>query len=78
MQNVWVPSVVQREVQYTVNTQLAKQVPYAYTVTLCRPENRTRTVQVCEHVASQQEYEYQVQLCRPENRTRTIQVCEKV
>ena len=77
-QNVWVPKIVQREVQCTVNTRQSKQVPYTCTVTLCKPESRTRTVQVCEMVRSLQECEYQVQLCKPETRSRTVQVCEMV
>ena len=60
-QNVWVPKIVQKEVQCTVNVQQCKQVPYNYTVTLCKPEVRTRTVQVCKMVPTQQEFEYQVQ-----------------
>lgn len=78
VQNVWVPKIVQREIQCTVYTNQCRQVPYNYSVTLCRQEQRSRTVQVCEMVPTQVEFEYQVQLCRPEQRTCTVQVCNLV
>src|SRR5439155_824837 len=50
----WVPNVVTTDVQCTVMQPQTEEVPYQYQVTLCRPETRTREVQVCRLVAEQQ------------------------
>lgn len=87
---VWVPNIVRREETYTVQRPVYEQVPYQYTVTCMRPEQRTRTIQVPHIVTEpqtrevaytvmvpqteQQQYQYPVQLCRYETRTQTIQV----
>ena len=88
---VWVPEMVQREIQVTVMRPTTEQVPYEYTVTLCRSEARTQTVTLCEYQTEQQQreiqvtvmrptveevpYQYTVQLCRTETRTQTVTVC---
>jgi hypothetical protein len=58
---VWVPNVVQDEVEVTVMQRQCVDVPYTYTVTVCTPETRTRMVKRCSY--------------RPEIRTRTVRVC---
>src|SRR5690606_36776910 len=64
--SVWVPNIVQRPVQVTVNKWVQETQPYEYQVTLYRPETRTRNVPVCEMVTEQQPYQYQVTTFRPE------------
>jgi hypothetical protein len=51
-----------------------EEVPYEYTVTLCRPETRTRTVTFCEYVPEQRTQEVQYTVCVPEQRVATHQV----
>lgn len=71
---VWVPSIVHEQVQQTVlQTKLVPQ-NYQYAVTVCKPEQRTRTVQVCETVAEQVTREVPETICVPEKRTRTYDV----
>ena len=72
--NVWVPNIVQEQVTRTVmRTKFVPQT-YDYQVTLCRPEQRTRTVQVCDRVAEQVTTEVPVTICVPEKRTKTCEV----
>jgi hypothetical protein len=71
---VWVPNLVTQDVQCTVmQTRLVAQ-PYQYTVTVCKPEQRTRNVQVCETVAEQVTKQVPVTVCVPEKQSRTVQV----
>jgi len=71
-----VPEVSEREVQVTVMKPSYEEVPYEYTVTLCRPETRTRTVTLCEYVPEQQSREVQYTVCVPEQRVSSHQVTE--
>ena len=47
---VWCSKIVPREVEVTVHKQEMVQEPYEYTVTVCKPEVRTRTVKTCHYV----------------------------
>ena len=47
--NVWVPNPVQEQVQVTVMRPQVREVHYQDRVTLCRPETRTRMVNVCSY-----------------------------
>ncbi len=58
---VWVPNIVQKEVECTSYKMVAEQVPCEYTVTVCKPETRTRMVKVCSY--------------KTELRTRTVPRC---
>ncbi len=79
-----VQETVSREVPYTVcvakpytvcvNRPTFVDVPYTYTVTLCRPETRTRAVQVCKYVTEQQTREVPYVVCVPKQETRSRQV----
>ena len=71
---VWVPNVVREQHTRTVMVPQTVNQPYEYTVTVCRPERRTRDVQVCERVAEQVTREVPVTTCVPEKRQRTFQV----
>ncbi len=71
---VWVPQYVQQQVAYTVMKQYVVAKPYEYNVTVCKPETRTRQVQVCEQVAQQIVREVPVVTCVPEKKTRTFDV----
>jgi hypothetical protein len=59
---VYVPRTVTEQVPVTAYKTEQVSVPYQYNVTVCRPETRTRKVQVCNY--------------RTETRTRDVQVCE--
>ncbi len=76
----WVPNIVKREVEYTCMQAQMEDVPYEYTVTLCRPETRTRTVQVCDMVREQKTKEVQYTVCVPQTKTgtRQVTVCKTV
>jgi len=76
----WVPNIVKREVEYTCMQAQMEDVPYEYTVTLCRPEKRTRTIQVCDMVREQQSKEVQYTVCVPQTKTgtRQVTVCKTV
>ena len=75
-QRRWVPNLVSKQVPVTVMQAQTEDVPYSYTVTLCKPETRTREVQVCRMVAEQQSREVLYRL-RAETRT-GVQVCRMV
>lgn len=61
MRRVWVPNIVQEQVQRTVYRPQYSKQPYQYQVVVCRPETRTRTVRVCRY--------------HTETRSRTVRVC---
>ena len=71
---VWVPNIVERQVAYTCMRPRVEQVPYEYTVNRCRPEERTRNVQVCRMVSEPRSREVHYRVCVPERRTVTRQV----
>ena len=72
---VWVPNIVQEEVEYTCCKPVLVDEPYEYCVTVCTPEVRTRTVKVCEYVKEQKSREVQYTVCVPQQKTVTRQVC---
>src|SRR6185436_11119818 len=77
---VWVPKMVTREVEYTCMKPQVEQVPYVYTVTVCKPETRTQEVKVCKMVSEQQSREEQYTVCVPQKKTITqeVKVCKMV
>jgi hypothetical protein len=74
MRRCWVPKYVTREVAYTVMRPQIEEVPYTYTVTVCRPEMRTKDVQVCNFVSEQRTRQVQYRVCVPEQLTGTREV----
>jgi hypothetical protein len=46
---VWVAKPVQEQFHVTVMKQQIREQPYDYNVTVCHPETRTRTIQVCSY-----------------------------
>ena len=76
----WVPNVVCKQVPVTVTQAQYEDVPYTYTVTLCRPETRVRDVQVCRMVLEQQTRQVQFTVCHPEQRSgmRPVTTCKMV
>lgn len=74
----WCPQVCCEQVPYTVCRRVCRMEPYNYTVTLCRPEQRTRWVEVCRQVCRHEPYEYDVTVCRPEVRVRKWVECRRV
>jgi hypothetical protein len=71
---VWVPKYEYQQVPYTVMKPYLVAKPYQYNVTVCKPEQRTRQVTVCEQVAEQIVREVPVVTCVPEKKTRTFEV----
>lgn len=69
---VWVPNVVQKQVQTTVMRQQMADEPYSYIVNLCRAEQRTRTVDVVEQVAETQTREVPYTVCVPKTQMVTV------
>ena len=72
---VWVPNIVQEEVEVTCSKPVLVEEPYEYCVTVCKPETRTCTVKVCEYVKEERTREVQYTVCVPQQRTVTRQVC---
>ena len=72
---VWVPNIVQEEVEVTRCKPVIVEEPYEYCVTVCKPEVRTRTVKVCEYAKEQKTREVQYTVCVPQQKTVTRQVC---
>ncbi len=77
-QRRWVSSFVTKQVPCTVMQAQTEDIPYTYTVNLCKPETRTREVQVCRLVAEQQTREVACTVCVAETRTCEAQICRMV
>jgi hypothetical protein len=73
---VWVAKPAQEQDQVTVMKRQVREEPYDYCVTVCKPETRTRTVQVCSYENQQRSYTEKVCEYRNETRTRTYAVTE--
>lgn len=71
---VWIPKIVQQQVTQTVMKREVIARPYQYDVTVCRPETRSRQVQVCEQVATRIEKDVPVVNCVPVQKTRSFPV----
>jgi hypothetical protein len=65
----WIPKLQPREIKYTVMRPEMHDVPYEYEVTLCHPEKRTETVQVCNYVAQPQTRSVPYTVCVPVTKT---------
>ncbi len=74
--NVWVPKIEQKEVECTVMQPTMEQVPYEYTVTVCKPETRTVECQVCNMVPEEQKRTVEYTVCVPQKKTIQKQVVE--
>ncbi len=75
---VWMPNVVEKQVDVTVYKQVVEDVPYEYCVTVCKPETRTETVKVCSYTDEERTCTRKVCTYKPETRTQTYQVCKYV
>ena len=73
---VWVPNPVQEQVQVTVMKPQITEQPYQYCVTVCKPETRTMTVNVCSYENRTQSCTERVCEFHNETRTRTFCVTE--
>jgi len=52
-----------------------KEEPYTYKVTVCKPEQKTEKVRVCEYVKEEVTYKYHVTVCKEEERVCKVKVC---
>ena len=73
---VWVSKPVQEPVQVTVMKPQITEQPYQYCVTVCKPETRTMTVNLCSYENRTQSCTERVCEYRNETRTRTFCVTE--
>lgn len=72
---VWVPNLVEKTEFCTMMKYKNEEVPYEYTHTVCKPEQRSRTVRQyagCEQEARTREVAYTV--CVPKTQTREVPV----
>ena len=86
----WVPNHVQMQREVTVNKPVMQAQPYEYTVTVCQPETRIKTVKQCSYEAKEMTKMVKVcsyeakeltkveRVCRyePQTRTCTQRVCD--
>jgi len=73
---VWVPKIEKRDVKYTVMRPQTREVSYEYNVTVCKPEERVKQVQVCNYVPEQQTRTVAYQVCVPVKKTGTRNVTD--
>jgi hypothetical protein len=71
---VWIPETIQKQIQVTVMKPTYEQVPYQYQVTVCHPETRTSSYQVCEYQPEQKTRQISCTVCVPKTRTVAEQV----
>lgn len=71
---VWVPNIVEKEVNYTCYKTVTEDKPYTYEVTVCKPETRTKTVQRTHYVTEPETREVTYTKCVAEKRTKTCEV----
>ena len=70
-QKVWVPEVVQKEIEVTVHKLVCEDQPYEFDVTVCKPEKKTCTQRVCTHKCETKTRDVQYTVCVPEKKTGT-------
>jgi len=77
VERFWVPNVVTVTENVTVNRVQYVEQPFTYTVTVCRPEARTETVNVTRMVPQQRarEVSYTVSVPRTVTTTRAVTTC---
>ncbi|MFT7640033.1 MAG: hypothetical protein ACI9G1_001772 [Pirellulaceae bacterium] len=73
---VWVPSVIQEQIAYTVNRCIMVNQPYTYNVTVNRPEIQVRKVRVCNYSTEVRTKTEKVCEYRTETRTKQVQVTD--
>jgi hypothetical protein len=71
---VWVPETIAKQVPVTCMKPQYVQQPYNYTVTLCRPEQRTQDVTLCEFRQEVRSREIPFTVCVPQKRVATQNV----
>jgi hypothetical protein len=76
MRCVWVPNIVQREVEFNAYEWQTTEEPYEYEVTTCRPEVRKCVVKVCRTECVEEPFEYAVTTFTREQRLAQKQVCD--
>ncbi len=72
--NVWVPNVVEKEVTYTCYQNVTEEQPYTYHVTVCKPEKRTREVELTDYVMEPKTKEVTYTKYVAEKRSKTCDV----
>jgi hypothetical protein len=72
---VWVPNIETDEQQVTVMRPKMVEQQYEYSVTVCRPETKTRMVRVCDYRQEQRTVTHRVCDYVNETRERTVRVC---
>lgn len=75
---VWVPDVRTRQVPVTTYRVETKDVPYECMVTVCRAEQRKKTVNVVRYKTEERKVTVPVTRFREETRTCKVRVCKMV
>jgi hypothetical protein len=75
-QKVWVPNIVETEVEYTTHECHKAEKSREVQVCVSKPEKKTCTRKVCEWVDEKEEYTYEVCGWKKEEKTSTRKVCE--
>ena len=70
-QKVWVPEIINKEIDVTVNKIVCEDQPYEYEVTVCKPEKKTCTQKVCTPKCETKTREVCYTVCVPEKKTGT-------
>ena len=80
VQRIWIPEVVRKQIDVTVNRIICEDQPYEYEVTVCKPEKRTCTQRVCTHKSETRTRDVQYTVSVPEKKigTRTVVCCKPV
>ncbi len=71
---VWVPNIVQKQVQVTCLKPVWVDEPCERLVTVCQPERRTCTVRLCQCMLEKRTRTVQYTVCVPKRQVRTEQV----
>ena len=79
-QRVWVPEVVQKDIEVTVHKVVCEDQPYEYEVTVCKPQKKTCTQRVCTQKWVTKTRDVQYTVCVPEKKTGTrwVTCCKPV
>ncbi len=79
-QKVWIPEVVRKEIDVTVNKIVCEDQPYEFEVTICKPVKQNCTKKVCTFKCETRTRDVQYTVCTPEKKTgtRTVTFCKPV
>jgi hypothetical protein len=77
-QRVWVPQLETKQVEVTTYRREMEEVPYTYSVVVCKPETRTKMVTVCDYETQTRTRDVRTCSYRTETRSKDYRVCHWV